>query len=315
MKFKKLLLIGIDNQKLEPAFWKRIDAVTEKRVFVPKESPEIKRQLADADCVLLSLGSKFDKQDIDTASKLKYVGMLGTGYGRIDTAYAKTKGIVVTNIPGYSTEGVAEFVFAILLEHLRDLEKGKAQARAGDYSEFGLGVKEIKRKVFGILGLGRIGSRVAEIALGFGADVRYWSRNRKTEIEKKGAKYEDADSLIKNSNFFSLHFALAKETENFLSAERIQKIKSGAVVINTAPMELINIPALENRLAKGDITFILDHSDEMSAEDSKKLSKHKNCIIYPPGAYLTKESTQLKQEIFVSNVENFLRGTPTNKVN
>lgn len=315
MKFKKILLVGVDESKLEPAFWKRIDAIAEKKVFVPKESPEIKKQLADADCVLLSLGSKFDKQDIDAAPKLKYVGMLGTGYGRIDTAYAKTKGIVVTNIPGYSTEGVAEFVFAILLEHLRDLEKGKAQARAGDYSEFGFNKTEIKGKVFGILGLGRIGSRVAEIALGFGADIRYWSRNQKKELEKKGIKYENADTLVPKCDFLSLHFALAKETEKFLNAPRIEKLKSGAVVINTAPMELVDIPALEKRLVKGDITFILDHSDEMSAEDLKKLSKHKNCIIYPPGAYLTKEASQLKQEIFVSNIEKFLKGTPTNKVN
>ena len=315
MKFKKILLAGIDEGKLEPAFWKRIDALTEKIVRIPKDSPEMKKQLADADCVLLSLGSKFDKEDIGIAHKLKYIGMLGTGYGRIDTSYAKTKGILVTNVPSYSTEGVAEFVFAILLEHLRDLEKGKQQARRGNYSEFGLLATEIKGKVFGILGLGRIGSRVAEIASGFGADVRYWSRNRKRKIEKKGIKYEDADVLIPKCDFLSLHFALVKDTEKFLNKERVSKIKSGAVVVNTAPMELVDIDALGKRLEKGDIIFILDHSDEMGADGLKKLSKYANCIIYPPGAYLTKESTMSKQVIFVSNIENFLKGTIRNRIN
>src|SRR3989344_2145364 len=303
MKFKKVLIVGIEESKLEPFFWKRIDAISEKKVYVPKDSSDIKKQLADSDCALLFLGTKFGREEIDAAPHLKYIGMFGTGYGRIDTVHAKTKGIIVTNIPRYSTEGVAEFVFAILLEHLRDLEKGKSQARAGNYSEFGFGAAEIKGKVFGILGLGRIGSRVAELALAFGADVRYWSRNKKSELEKKGIKYENTDVLITKCDFLSLHFALTKDTEKFLNRERIQKLKSGAIVINTAPMELIDINALEKRLGRGDITFILDHSDEMTADDLKKLSKHKNCIIYPPGAYLTKEATRAKQEIFVANIE------------
>lgn len=105
------------------------------------------------------------------------------------------------------------------------------------------------------------------------------------------------------------------QTQYFLDAKRIEMIKSGAVVINTAPMELIHIGVLEKRLKKGDLTFILDHSDELDLEVAKRLSKFNNCILYPPIAYTTKEATNLKQEIFVSNLENFLKGKPTNKVN
>ncbi|MFH1858698.1 MAG: NAD(P)-dependent oxidoreductase [Patescibacteria group bacterium] len=139
--------------------------------------------------------------------------------------------------------------------------------------------------------------------------------NQTKEFEMKGVKYEDADVLIPKCDFLSLHFAQVKDTENFLNEERIQKIKKGAVVINTAPMELVSISVLEKRLENGDITFILDHSDEMSQENINKLSKFKNCIIYPPIAYITKEARIAKQEIFIGNIENFLKGSPTNQVN
>lgn len=314
MKFQKILMVDIAESKLDPKYWKKIDALTAERVNLPKNSSEIKKQLTKTDCLLVSFGINVDREVINNAPNLKYIGLFATAYGKVDVECAKRKNIIVCNIPGYSTEAVAEFVFAVILEHLRELEKGKKQARKGNYSESGFSATEIKDKLFGILGLGRIGSRVAELALGFKADVRYWSRNRKKEFEKKGIKYEDADILIPKCDFLSLHLAQTKDTENFLNEKLIKKIKKGAIVINTAPMELININALKKRLKGGDITFILDHSDEMNERNLKKLSKYKNCIIYPPIAYITREARIAKQEIFVGNIENFLRGTPTNTV-
>lgn len=307
--------IGIGESSLDDVYWKKIDILTEKRISLPKDSPEIKKHLENADCILSGFGIKLDKNIIDASPKLKFVGMLGTGYGNIDTDYARTKNITVTNVPGYAAEAVAELVFGMILEHIRELEKAKKKAREGNYSDSEYVSSEIRGKVFGIIGLGRIGCKVAEIALGFGADVRYWSRNRKKEFETKGIKYEDVDALIPKCDFLSLHLSQTKDTENFLNEKRIQKIKNGAIIINTAPMELVDINALEKRLKESNITFILDHSDEMKEEDLKRLSKYNNCIIYPPIGYITKEARIAKQEIFVENIANFLKGTPTNKVN
>jgi len=131
---------------------------------------------------------------------------------------------------------------------------------------------EIRDKAFGIIGLGNIGGRVAELALGFGADVRFYDKTRKPELEEKGVKYQEADALIAEADFLSLHLPQTKETEGFLSAQRIQSLKSGCIVINTAPMELVDIDALADRLGKGDVTFILDHSDEMQKEDLCKIN-------------------------------------------
>jgi len=317
MKFKKILIIGIEKKSLTSEIWARIEKLTETKVLLPADSKDISKHLPTIDCLLVTLSTVVDKKVINSASGLKYIEVLATGYGRIDDAYAAKKGIVVCNIPGYSTEAVSEFAFAIILEHLRELERGKKQAREGDYSEATFfGVSEIKDKVFGVIGLGQIGGRIAEIAHdGFGADARYWSRTRKKKFERKGIKYQKVESLIKDCDFLSINFALNKETEGFLNKKRIGLIKPGAVVINLAPMDFVDINALIRRLKKGDITFLLDHSDELSSVNAKRLSKIKNCIMYPPIAYTTREATVAKQGIFVKNLESYLSGKPINKVN
>ena len=313
--FKKIVVVGIGETSLDPDYWKRIENVGESIVKLTKDSTEIGKELADADCLLVGFGVKVDENMIVNSPKLSYIGMLGTGYGNIDVDYARVRNITVTNVPGYATESVAELVFGMILNHIRELEKAQQRAREGDYSDSGYSSSEIRSKVFGVIGLGRNGSRVAEIALGFGADVRYWSRNRKKELESKGVKFEDIDSLIPKCDFLSLHLALTKGTEKFLDDKRISILKGGALVVNTSPMEIVDVDALDKRLDKGDVTFILDHADEMTEENLRKISKHKNCTIYPPIGYGTREARILKQEVFLANIESFLKGKPTNKVN
>lgn len=315
-KFKKILLLDFKEETLEPKFWERIDALCEEKVLLPRDSPEIQDHLTNSDCILVNFLPTVDKERIDKMPNLRYIGTLATGFGRIDADHAATKGIPVCNIPGYSTESVAEFTFATILEHLRELERGKKQAREGNYSEASFTATEIKGKPFGVIGLGNIGHRVAEIAFkGFQADLRYWNRTRKQECENKGFKYQELKSLIEECEFISINIALTKETEKLLDESLIKAIKPGALIVNTAPMDVLDMDALVQRLSLGDITFILDHSDELSEDDAKRLSQYKNCIIYPPIAYVSKEATANKQEIFVSNLENFLKESPTNKVN
>ncbi len=315
MKFKKILIIGIDENKLDSVYWDRIKSSSDLIVSLPKDSPDIFTELKDVDCLLVNFGVMVSKQTIDLAGNLKYIGILATAYGKVDFSYAKSKGIVVTNLPGYSTESVAEFIIAVILENIRGLEEGKHRTRNKNYSESEIPAREIKDSNFGVLGLGRIGLRVAELAVGFGAQVIYWSRNRKQEAEEKGIQYTDLEKLLSESDFISINLAQTPETENFLNKDRLQKIKKGAVVVNTAAMELVDLNGLTQRLKEGDITFILDHSDEMSEADLKKLSQYQNCIIYPPIGYITNEARIAKQEMFVGNIEAFLEGKPQNTIN
>ena len=326
MKFKKILMLGYAETDLEPEHWKRIDGLCQEKILLPRDSAEIQANLATCDCLLLKLGMSADQKTIDSAPDLKYIGMFGTGVGNIDTEYAAKKGITVCNLY-YATEGVAELAFALILEHLREVSRAKAQSEAAraaanpsakDFSEATYQGGEIKGKVVGIIGLGRIGGRTAEIAKdGFDADVRYWSKNRKPDYEAKGIRYQGVETLLKECDIISLNLAhVAGQTTHFLNAERIECIKQGSIVINLSPMELVDISALETRLEPGDneITFILDHSDELSSDEIKTLAKYKNCIMYPPIAYTTEEGSLVKKEVFVTNLENFLKGEPSNKV-
>lgn len=311
MTYKKALLIGISTDSLDQEYWDRLDRLAEQVTHVANNDTSIITELQDTDCLLLGFNALAGKDVIDAAPNLKYIGVQATAYSKIDIEYASQKNIPVCNLGGYSTESVAEFVIAVTLETIRNLEEGKQRGRNGNYTEDGITARELKGSEFGVIGLGNIGMRVAEIAAGFGANVSYWSRS------PKGVSFasKDLDELISSSDFISLNPALCPETEHILNAERINSLKSGAVVINTCPMELVDINALANRLAKNDITFILDHSDDMSQEDLTTLSQYKNCIIYPPIAYISNEARRNKGEIFVGNIAAALEGKPTNKVN
>lgn len=315
MKFRKILLLGFTGQEMDKEHWSKMDSLTEKKISLTNEDPSIDKHLKDIDCLLVKLGVKVGQGLIDKAPSLKYIGIRGTGFGGIDVKYASSKRIAVCNIADYATEGVAEFTFGAVIEYLRELERAKKQARENNYLESTFTGTEIKGKIFGIIGLGHIGTRIAEIALGFGANVNYWSNHRKPFVEKKGVKYQKIENILRHSDFITLNVLLNTETKNILDKNRVAMIKKGCLLVNPSPMELVDLNAIVKRLKSGNLSFILDHSDEMTKEQLAKLKPFKNCVIYPPIAYTTKEATFLLKKIFVNNLENFLKGAPTNKLN
>lgn len=151
--------------------------------------------------------------------------------------------------------------------------------------------------------------------MAFGVDLGYWSKSRKKSQEKRGMKYQDLQTLFKTSEIISIHLALNSQTEKIISSKLINLIKKGVVVVNTAPMELLDLKALEKRLQAKELVFILDHSDEMEPKDANRMSKYQTCIIYPPIGYISEEAREAKQKILIDNIENFLKGKPTNVVN
>lgn len=306
MKYKKIVCLDYTGNELASSCWGQIDLLCRKKLFLSRQSVSLTKELRDADCLLVKLGAKIDGEFIDKTPQLQYIGMLGTGVGGIDMAYAKRKGIVISNVANYATEAVAEFTLAMILDHIRELEREKRRVRKGIYSEKGFTGSEIRGKNFGIIGLGNIGLRTAQLAKAFDAQVTYWSRNRKKLQEKNGFAYQDLDRLLQNSDFITLNISLNPDTKNFFTKERIDMIKKGSVVVNVSPMELIDLTALDKRLSKNDMTFILDHSDEMTPEQLTMLKSYPNCVIHLPIGYTTKEATVLKQKIFVENLKNFL---------
>jgi D-3-phosphoglycerate dehydrogenase len=174
---------------------------------------------------------------------------------------------------------------------------------------------ELKGKKFGVIGLGNIGKRTAELAQAFGCDVSYWSRERKQDAEAKGIKYQELDDLLSSSDIITLNLALNPETEGIINSDRLLKIKNNAIFINVSPMELIDFDSLVTRLKQDDMVFMLDHSDEMTEQQLTALKSFSRCKVYPAIAYLTREAGQLKKRIYVDNISNYLNDKPTNKVN
>lgn len=312
-RLTKLVTYGVPRSLLAEQYWQELRTLTDRLVEVGADDPSIARELGDAEALLVDFGVPVDKGMMEKASKLRYIGVLATAFDKIDAPFARSRDIAVTNLGGYSTEAVAEFTIAVLLEHLRQLEKAKQEVRKGNFSFEGYSIHEIKGKAFGVLGLGKIGGRVAEIALGFGANVRYWSRHRHPEAEAKGIAYSELDALLESADYLSINLALNAETNGIINRQRIQALKSGAVVVKTAPIALVDFDALTERLAKGDITLITDSTGKLTNDEWTKLNVP-SCTVYPHIAFASQEAKTNMQETFVANVSAFLAGKPQNVV-
>lgn len=310
MKFKKAVLVEIEESQLDKEYWDKLDGLIETRISVERKSPNFMKEIADTDCLLVGFQIDISRDVIDAAPSLKYIGVLATAYGTIDIDYAASKKIPVCNLAGYSTEAVAEFTIAMILYHIRQMGEGLDRAKNNDYGFEGMSARELKNSQFGVIGLGSIGNRVAELASGFGAHVSYWSRTKK----ESPFNYKELDDLLASSDYISVNIAETPDTTGLLNGARISLIsRPEAVLISTVPPPVIDTDALAKRLSKGDITYIFDHADEMTKDDLAKLTTYKNCLALGPIGFITAEARKNKQEIFVSNVEAFLGGTPQNR--
>ena len=145
--------------------------------------------------------------------------------------------------------------------------------------------------------------------------VIYFSRENKLGIDKLGASKQELDKVLSQSDFVSLNLVLNKETEKIISKDKIDLLKKDCVFINLAPPKLIDQEVMMQKAASGDITFIFDHSDDIDTALAKRFLTTKGCIVYPPVAFRTEEANTARWETFVSNIEQFTKGLPQNKVN
>ncbi len=312
MRFKKAVLIKIADTHFDQKYWDKINTLIEKKVSLTIDDPKLKDELRECDCLLLGFQVPIGEDIIAAAPNLKYVGILATAYGTVDLIATKKRNIPVCNLGGYSTESVAEFIITAILHEIRNIKEGLKRAESGNYNLDGIRARELKNSNFGIIGLGNIGNRVAELAAGFGANVSYWSRKKK----KSPFQYLKLEDLLSNCNYISVNVAETPETMGLLNTKNLALIRSGSVLISTVPPPIIDTDALVDRLLKKDITFIFDHPGEMSKENLIKLTALNNCVIYPPIAFLSDEARIAKQEIFINNMKEFLEGkTPKNKIN
>ena len=303
MRFARIVMLDFEERDFEPEEWSALRALGDELDRCRSNDPELLARLADVDCLLVQLGVAVTPALVAAAQRLRYVGVFGTSTGRIDLGGRRD--IAVRNVPGFSTESVAEFAVGIVLEHGRKLSVARARAARGDFSEPAQPGRELRGRRFGVLGLGAIGRRVAEIAQrGFGAEVRYWSRTPRPE---SGFPRLELDALLSTSEVICVHLALTSETRRLLDAERLARIQEGALLVHLAPPELLDVQALIARLRDGQLRFVTDHADEMERRDVEPLAALEACTLYPPIGYCTREAQSARRARFLADLGSFLR--------
>ncbi len=279
--------------------------------------PEIIKALDGADAVIVNK-AVIDKEIMD-ATSLGFIGLFATGYNNIDTEYAKQKGIVVCNVPGYSTSSVTQMTFSLMLDLASSTSKYSASVAGGDwkrsaqFSYLTYPICELAGKTLGIYGLGAIGISVARVALAFGMKVIAYTRTPK---QVDGVELVSEKQLFSQSDFVSFHCPLNKDSERVLNRETIELMKPTAFVINTARGGVIDEQALADALRSRRIAGAgLDvlTSEPMAADCP--LADIENCIITPHIAWAAYESRVRLIDIVVDNLRAFAAGTPINVVN
>ncbi|APY11969.1 glycerate dehydrogenase [Seonamhaeicola sp. S2-3] len=261
------------------------------------------------------------KEVLEHVPNVKFIGVLATGYNVVDVEVAKSKGILVTNVPAYSTQSVAQFTMALLLEMCHNIGNHNAAVQNGDWVKskdfcfWNSPLIELEGKTLGIIGFGQIGQAVAKVAQAFGLKILVNSRTVKPEFESDTLKFVDVDALFKNSDIISLHCPLFESTKGIINSNNIEKMKDGVKIINTARGGLVVEKDLVKALHSGKVSGAA--LDVVSAEPMSKdnpLLKAKNCIITPHIAWAPKEARTRLMNITINNLEAYLRGNPANIV-
>lgn len=293
-------------------------------------------QIADYDAVSVFIYSNVNKAILDKLGKLRLVATRSTGFDHIDIEECKKRGIIVSNVPVYGDTTVAEHTFALILSLSRLIHEDYERTRSGDFSCEGIQGFDLNGKTLGVLGTGRIGVKVIEIAKGFKMNVLAFDKFPNQSLaDKIGFQYTTVSDLLKKSEVVSLHLPLNNETYHFLNKESINKMKKGAIIINTARGGLIETHALTEALINGQIGGAgLDVLEEESLirEEAQLLLDNvpreqlatmlrahillrlNNVIITPHCAFNSRESLERLVNTTIENIGAFIEGKPQNMV-
>jgi len=303
MKFKKLVLYDLKSKPLEKEFIDKLKefAQSVKIVFAEGEYMGTLKlsDLEEADALITRIFDYYDNSLFEK-SDLRYIGAMHTDISHFNITLLRKKNIVLTNIPGYATEAVAELTISALLNISRQTHDAMNFVKQGNWGfEKFLGW-ELKGKTLGIIGLGRIGSRVAEIAQGLGMNIIYYSKQKKN-VPYKFVKLDD---LLKQGDVVTLHCNLTEETKNILNKSNLKLMKHGAVLLNSARIELIDLEVLFEFCKQKKIFAWFDELQDKELRD--KLIKLDNVYLTPDYGWMTKEAQQRVREMTLNNIKLFL---------
>lgn len=280
---------------------------------------EIIKNIGDAD-IIFTNKTPLNRNILSMAKTVRYIGVLATGYNVVDTVAAREYGITVTNVPAYSTMSVAQMTFSLLFElcfhagaHSDSVFNGE-WTKCNDFCYWKYPLTEITGKTIGLIGYGNTGKAVARVAVAFG--MRVLVHTRTARQKEDNITFVSFDELLAQSDIISLHCPLTEETRGLINRNSLEKMKDGAILINTSRGPVINEADVADALNSGRLAGA--GVDVVSVEPIKAdnpLLKARNLIITPHIAWATREARIRLMDITVSNLKAFLRGEPVNVVN
>ena len=317
-------IVVLDGYTLNPGdiSWGPVSSLGHMKVHDRTPDDQILQRAKNATC-LLTNKVPLDCDTIARLPDLRYIGVLATGYNVVDIAAAAAHDVVVTNIPTYGTDSVAQHVAALMLEFARGISVHNQAVHAGQWSKspdwcFSLQpMFELSGKTLGIVGIGRIGQAVARIGTAMGMTIIahdvFWPGD--DALAGMEVTQVEMDELFARSDVISLHCPLTPETENLVGADRLRTMKTSAIIINTSRGPLIDSQALAEALHNGIIGDAgLDVLDVEPPVADHPLLKAPNCIITPHLAWNAIEARMKLMQITADNLETYLNGCPQNVV-
>ena len=314
-------IVILDGYSADPGdlSWEELEQMGELTVYDRTSPSETVQRAANADVVLTNK-VVLDREKIAQLPRLKYIGVLATGYNVVDIEAAHERGIVVTNVPAYSTESVAQMVFAHLLTVTNRTEHYAIQNRSGrwaaspDFCYWDFPLMELAGKTIGIVGLGNIGRRVAEIALAFGMKVKAVTSKSQEQLPA-GIEKADLQTLLSSADVLSLHCPLTANTRHLINADTLRLMKPTAILINTGRGPLIDDQAVANALQEGLLgAFCADVLTTEPPSSNNPLLSQPNAFITPHIAWASTEARTRLLQIAIANVRAFASGKPQNTV-
>ncbi|WP_066223304.1 D-2-hydroxyacid dehydrogenase [Formosa haliotis] len=317
-------IVILDGYTLNPGdlSWDALKAIADIVIYdrIAVDTNSIIEAIGDAEAVLTNK-VPLSAEVLSQLPQLKYIGVTATGYNIIDIEAAKKQGVVVTNVPAYSTKSVAQFTMALLLElchhvgdHNRAVKEGQWE-HSEDFSFWNSPLIELEGKTMGLIGFGQIGQATAALAQAFGMQVLVYNRTVYKEFETDTLTFVELDTLLAEADVISLHCPLTKDTEGLINSETIAKMKAEVFLINTSRGGLVVEADLAEALNSDKIAAAaVDVVSQEPITSDNPLLKAKNCIITPHIAWAPIEARSRCMQIAVSNFESFLNDKPQHVV-
>lgn len=291
---------------------KRINKLGRIKYFKPNNNLKNLKKLIE-NCEILFVWHSLNKDLIKKLKKCKLIIVWATGTDYINVEDATKKRIKVANVPTYATDAVAEHVFALMLGIIKNLKNCDDNTKKGDWRKNINLLSELKNKTLGIVGLGDIGKRVAEIANAFEMKVIAFTRH---PSKTKKIKFVQLNNLFKNSDFISLHVPYTKITHHLINKESLKLMKKTAIIINASRGKVIDQKSLIQALKNKVISFAgLDVFYDEPIDKNNKLLKLKSVLLTPHVAFYTQEAIKTLSDVAIENIESFINGKLKNIVN